>query len=943
MATSSTNRNLLLRALGAVALLTIAMVGTALFVDRAWQKEARVWELAAKTRHFDIALDDTQQIDAERLGHLEGLVEQIERLSPIEAASRRMRLDEAIAASLRKSLASPRFTEDDCRQFDEGLAILHSRRTKRGGVSERVVEQLKAERDARLAQWNVLFELCPPFGADATPVFPIDQVVADDGQSLLRVANCATDYTPTVVECPAGAVELSVAFDRYWQRASLIGASLNYSDDPCDDRGEGARARRRYDFLIAVPSFDYRDTTPEELAKLPTFEDIIGKRTENRLDVYILRDGLPLRKEAATITSGRLHLVARRLGTRLEFAVNGGEPYAFDDPFPLPTSERGVFAVYWPPQVHIEHLLARTLAIPLEPNPLEQGHVLYVQGKYDEALEVYQGWDTLEAAYKAALCHFALGRTQEFLDRITTIAESSGERQEELRIERQAMREGLPALSSQPSTLSQPSSRVNRWRLLAACRLLQYNVESRDWPQVQEQLKEISDRYSHDQIALAVPAVQHELILQYFRRPEANRSPLFAERKTAVDDLALAAVVEELFGDDPAARRIAKWRLADAYRACEATDEALEIFHELLAEDDLSPFERMALLADVADMLTRNDQPAAAIEEVNAWLLEKDGGYRPTYLPLLVFRAATRISIGEKENAKADLDYFLEHVDVRQVDYSHYAHACGLRGMLHSEEGDSEAALKTWRQGLRRNWHEGYLEPQEMAGLRGFESAFAYNSIVFDGILGSWTGEVTQDEAYRNMWNLYPGSGVFSTSFRKLVEVSFEPEFIREVMKQSSTSRFGKEQGIESLLQHTTPDNALSFVIAFVRISCLSDVEQTPEVEQVLEKCCASLVDGYFEGAYDETDLKDLLNIWRGRFTESSFLRLARKTSERNPTLAASAAFAFGCKYARGGDRDIARYLFEFALSAEEVDPVIERLARQQLERLSQSDATPTP
>ena len=144
-------------------------------------------------------------------------------------------------------------------------------------------------------------------------------------------------------------------------------------------------------------------------------------------------------------------------------------------------------------------------------------------------------------------------------------------------------------------------------------------------------------------------------------------------------------------------------------------------------------------------------------------------------------------------------------------------------------------------------------------------------------------------------------------------------------------------------MQHTTPDNAVSFVIAFVRMSCLADIEMSQELEQVLEKSCTSLVEGYFEGAYDETDLKDLLNIWRGRFTESAFLRLARKAKERTPPLAASAAFAFGCKYARGGDRDVARYLFDYALSLEEVDPVVEKSARQQLERLSESNETPTP
>lgn len=905
MSPSAADRKPKSRLIGVVVVLTLALVGTALFVGRAWRKEARAWELAAKTRLFDLQLLENPQIDAARLAVLEKLLEDIAQMSRPDAEARRTRLYESLAATLRGQLHAPGFSDDDRARFDADLADFQSRFAKHDGRIASFIEQLKSERDARLGGWDVLFDLQAPFNSEVTEVFATDRVATDDGRSLKRVAEEDTHYAPTKIDCPPGELELHVEFDRLWTRASLIGASLNYSTG------------RRYDFLIAVPSFDYRDTTPGELAQLPPFDEVIGKRTDNRLHVYILRDGLPLRKEAATISADRLHLTARRRGARLELTVNGKETYAFEDPFPLPANERGVFAVYWPPLVHVERLSARRLRVPQETRPLERADALYAHGTYGDALEAYRAQNTLEAAYKAALCEFALGRTEEFLQEVTRIA-------------------------AQP-LLAARGNPDDRWRLSAACRLLQHRVEAREWDHVRKLLRTIDAAYNREQIDLVIPAVQHELILQYFRRPEANRSPLLADRTTSLDELALAARIQELFGEDPAARHIAEWRVADAYRAKQRTGEALAIFHELLEENDWTPFERMAVLADVADMLTRNGQPEAAVKELNTWLLDRERDYRAIYLPLLVFRAATRVATGEKEKAKADLDYFLQHVDVRQVDYSHFAHACGLRGMLHSEEGDTDAAMKVWRQGLRRNWHEGYLEPQEMAALRGFESTFAYNSIVFDGILGSWTGEVTQDEAYRNMWNLYPGSGVFSTSFRKLVEVSFEPEFIREVMKESSNSRLGKEQGRESLLQHTTPDNALSFVVAFVRISCLADVEQTPEVEEILERSCRFLVESYFNGTFDETDLKDLLNVWRGRFSESAFLRLARKAKEHNPELAASAAFAFGCKYAREGDREVARYLFEYALTIDEIHPVVDKLSRSRLERLASLDGKPTP
>jgi hypothetical protein len=162
-------------------------------------------------------------------------------------------------------------------------------------------------------------------------------------------------------------------------------------------------------------------------------------------------------------------------------------------------------------------------------------------------------------------------------------------------------------------------------------------------------------------------------------------------------------------------------------------------------------------------------------------------------------------------------------------------------------------------------------------------------------------------------------------------------------MVQGSNTRLGQEQGRETLLQNTAPENALSFVIAFIRLSCLADLEQTQDVEQLLERSCRRVLECYSNGTFNENDLKDLLNIWRGRFSESTFQRLVRRTNEHSPQLSASAAFAFGCKYARAGDRDVAKYLFEYALSCGVAHPLVEELARRQLEKLASPDEPREP
>jgi len=71
-------------------------------------------------------------------------------------------------------------------------------------------------------------------------------------------------------------------------------------------------------------------------------------------------NGQPLRSKPVEVSDSRLRMLARRAGGELVFTINDTETIRFEDPFPLPVSQPGVFGVYWPQDVHVSRMPGST-------------------------------------------------------------------------------------------------------------------------------------------------------------------------------------------------------------------------------------------------------------------------------------------------------------------------------------------------------------------------------------------------------------------------------------------------------------------------------------------------------------------------------------------------------------------------------------------------------
>src|SRR5262249_52094389 len=136
------------------------------------------------------------------------------------------------------------------------------------------------------------------------------------------------------------------------------------------------------------------------------------------------------------LPGGPLHLRARHEGERLSFQVNDLPPLEFQDVFPIGSSEKGAFAVLWPPGAGLGRLRGSRRTTPGEPSLLERGDMLYARGQFAEALLDYQAQAPVasdpkiaqEARCKEGLCLMGLGRYEDAEKPLEQLAASPGER-----------------------------------------------------------------------------------------------------------------------------------------------------------------------------------------------------------------------------------------------------------------------------------------------------------------------------------------------------------------------------------------------------------------------------------------------------------------------------------------------------------------------------------
>ncbi|HVR85896.1 MAG TPA: protein kinase, partial [Planctomycetota bacterium] len=451
-------------AAGAVLVVGLATSG---LIARSALRDRRYTDLTEK---LDEGLR-AREWTPEHLRSLELMIDDLARLAPARATELRTRLPKALAESIRAS---------DLVRARAQLALLER-------IDPAEASRVGSELRQRETQWPPVFKLEPPFG-ELRDVFERGRVdVAED-----RLRSGSAGLVRTLKTCE-GNVELKAEFEGPWKEAAQLGLLFN----PGDPSG--------YQFLL---------TTPEG-APPPSFATVRAGKGSFRLQIR--RGEAMLREEsipAALIdTEGALRLMARREDDLLKVQANDLPLVEFQDPFSVRSGPKGVFAVEWPAGVGIRRLLATRQSLPVKPSPLDVGDSLFLQKRYDEAIDRYgeaaqslnTGSSRIEALYKQGLCNLQLSR------------------------EDQARKifEGVAA-----GFITAPQSADKRWYFLADCQLLVLHFRDPDGIEratgILDKLKEY--QYSFDRLALLMPPDVRRQVLHsvqigsvggnFHRRPE---------------------------------------------------------------------------------------------------------------------------------------------------------------------------------------------------------------------------------------------------------------------------------------------------------------------------------------------------------------------------------------------------------------------------------------
>jgi tetratricopeptide (TPR) repeat protein len=881
---SRRNRAWTLAAALALCAVTLVSAASAVLIGRARAREAEAFHLSSLRRDLSLALDTrlwTAGDFAHQLAQTEGLLAGLEEVAPDEAQQNRERLQNQWIKFIRDQIQVPRLAADDRSEIESQLSLLAARDALAAG-------ELKAALDARAGSWQPLALLQAPF-ADAEAIGQVFDAplisVSADTQSLARNPQTkAMDQALTRVSANGGTLAAQATFDGDWSRVYRVGIALG---DP---------SAQPYLFQITAPEFRWEDHAalgPEELERegVPSLGRCLAE--QRPVTMTIARADTPLRQTNLLLPAPRVQIDAEMVGDRLRMRVNDfAATLDYEDLLSLGVGGEGRVGLWWPAGLRLTRLEVREQALPLAASPLERADTLFARGEYSAALTALAeaantaGDEELSAEirYKQALCQSRLA------DYDTAI-------------------EQLEKLLHELEEKATPATRI--WRLRAICQLW-FLLETAKLDEIAA--LEIFDHLPADvtaaDMARLVSAKDRQAILdQHARYGAAGRLAWQTELNQELDQLEIAVRVNDTLNDDPLERRTMRWRLFEAYRIAGKQDAALALAETLLADPDLTPAEIVGLTRDTCWMLRQMDQSPRAVELLTTRLEQEQvlaGQPTPRALqltPLLIERARALAAQGDLVAAEQDVERFFQCVDKAQINYSDFAGACALQGFLREERGDRDGAQAAWREGLLIHWPAGLRSPLKKGRLlSGVEMYDRDNSIRYNVMLGSLTGELSLEESDRMQNALFQGSGMRSSTLNVLKDRNFTPEFVHQALLKSYQVPHGRQLARRmalldlDLVEYYQDPIKLHVGVGMIHGCELWDpLREEPGLEGELWSKTGELFALFNQGGLSDDNLKNLLQLWKGaRKPEATWSQLAPSLE---PNLRVPAAYIFGRRY----------------------------------------------
>jgi WD40 repeat protein len=652
---------------------------------------------------------------------------------------------------------------------------------------------------------------------------------------------------------------------------------------------------RGYDFGLGLP-----EAGPRRLggARGPA-------RPSGTVLLSIHRNGVRQREQPAPLTDRPVTLTASRVGDRLTFQVNGLKPLVFRDV--LPGGPRGgVFALRLPRGVRLLSLQAYTQPAPSVQNTLERGDDLFARQHFAEALGCYDeqlragvadAEAVREARCKAGLCLLAQQQPEEAARRFEEVAAEGGRR-------------GEP------------------WPLVATFQMWLLRLEQQRYADAEHLFADVSTRHSRfDEVATVIPDDVRARIVRAYDRLAGQATFLFFDPRV-LGPLRRAVEVADHFGSPRAQRVRLRHRLAWAYHLSGQRTEAASTAGETLRLLDGDAVLGIVGVGEYLWLTRLAHDTEQTLAEVDARLGEARARRGSVSLPrLLIERARLHAALSKWDQAGQDMDEFFR-LPVKEVSYEDWSTGCLVQGFLREHAGNRGEALAAWERGRYSAWPGRAAAPPWLQEIPG-----NVVPVITNLLLGSLTGKTTETEARASLERLSGPLGPESPHMR-LLRMATVPV---SVFRDMGQTRRGHEAIRKVALGEVSQPEMLRTPVVMLTAEYFHQGALPGPIaadkEDVVWQAVEASLNAYARGELKMDQLNHLGMAWKAR---GEVLGLGWKgvKDALSPALRGPIAYLLGHRHLVRGRRGDAIMFFETAVRDAPPGSHLQRLSRQELERL---------
>jgi tetratricopeptide (TPR) repeat protein len=558
--------------------------------------------------------------------------------------------------------------------------------------------------------------------------------------------------------------------------------------------------------------------------------------------------------------------------------------------------------VSWPAGLGIRRLLATRQELPLAPSLLDVADDLFLQGKFDEALDRYgeagqspsAGKARPEALYKQGLCNLQLKR------------EDAARR----------IFEGVAG-----GFITEAPGADTRWPFLADCQLLVLYFREKDGI---ERAAAILDKlpgygYSFDKLALLMPPdVQRQVLSSVQTGSVGGNLHLRPEDHVARTEFAVRA--SEIL-EPPRQREEWKYHgLMRAYMMVGRDVDALRI----------------------AEKSFRIYRYGGEVLDDYCWIRRLQGESREALVALdrglaadplhYVERSRIHAALKEWDAALKDVDTFLE----KPIDYQSYSAGCLIRGFILEQQGaPAEKVEEAWRRGLMRNWKP----TKDDKGIDAYDPnrTPAGMAMLHNWIMASLLGDMSDAEAVQLLGGLMAFAGKDNPVFNKLMR----PSMLRATWRTPRAREVARHAAFRDLPFSDLARYPLFLGwIEFLHEVCFNAAEPlSPDQDELLWRMSGEIYSSYREGALTDRYFLPFGVIVSGTPNAPGMgWREVSALLEKNPKLRGPLAYVFGQRYVKKSQPEVALMFFKGASSdadREPAQPLLKRLSQTELDALA--------